>query len=240
MAHHCNWPARRNNEVDIIVSELTSNLLKHSTGGGEILVGCSSDDRGDFIEIISMDNGPGFTNIAKVMTDGYSTSGTLGAGLGSIKRFSDVFEVCTYRNWGTILLCRVYTQLTIPQASKKKICEALVVAKAGETCSGDGYYFQETEVGFKLLHADGLGHGPEAKHAVDEAIKAFINCPETTPAATIAHLHEHLLKTRGMVANIIFYDEQEHTWKNCWYRKYLYPVGRGKRANGILVPTMVL
>ena len=205
-------PAHRIGEVDIIVAELTSNLVKHSTSGGEILAGCSSDGNGGFLEIISMDNGPGFTNIGKVMADGYSTTGTLGAGLGSIKRFSDVFEICTYRNWGTILLSRIYRKALCLPVSKHRTAEALVVAKAGEICSGDGYYFQETQTGFKLLHADGLGHGPDAKYAVDEAIKAFTTCAETTPVATIAYLHGHLLKTRGIVANIIFYNRQAQNW----------------------------
>lgn len=217
-------PAHRSSEVDLIVAELTSNLLKHSTSGGEILAGCRRDERCEFLEIISLDNGPGFTDIEKVMRDGYSTTGTLGAGLGSIKRLSDFFEVCTYRNWGTLLLSRIYKNPPPQQVPNKIICEALVVAKSGETCSGNGYCFLKTGNGFKVLHADGLGHGPEAKHAVDEAINAFRACTETTPAATITYLHERLLKTRGMVANIIFYNKQEHSWKvagignisTCW------------------------
>jgi anti-sigma regulatory factor (Ser/Thr protein kinase) len=202
----------RGNEVDIIVAEITSNLLKHTDSGGEILATCRKDETGEYLEIISLDNGPGLYNVDKVMEDGYSTTGTLGAGLGSIKGLSDVFEIYTYKSWGTVLLSRVYKNPVLAKALPKKNYGAIIVAKPGEACSGDGYCVCETENGFKILHADGLGHGPEAKHAVDVAVQAFTACKETTPIATITHLHERLLKTRGIVANVIFYNKPENSW----------------------------
>lgn len=43
--------------------------------------------------IIATDEGPGIPDIRKVMEDGYSTSGGLGAGLPGVKRLMDEFSI---------------------------------------------------------------------------------------------------------------------------------------------------
>ena len=44
-------------EIDIVVSELTSNIIKHATAG-ELLYRMGVDDGNKFIEIMTLDNGP--------------------------------------------------------------------------------------------------------------------------------------------------------------------------------------
>ena len=214
MAKQCGIPEARLNEIDIIVSELTSNLEKHTIGGGEILAGIFDEDDNCYLEIICIDNGPGFRNIEKMMADGYSSSGTLGQGLGSIKRLSDVFDVYSLAGWGTLVLSRVYKEVPVivSPARGAVIFKPLVVAKPREKVSGDGSFIQRLENGFKVLVADGLGHGPDANHAVNEAVKAFRECTETTAANTIRHLHQAIKTTRGVVANVIFYQAHTRTW----------------------------
>src|ERR1700743_350963 len=65
----------RAGKVDIIVSELTSNLGKHADGG-RILAGMSSDTNGEYFEIVSLDDGPGIADLSRVLSDGYSSTGT--------------------------------------------------------------------------------------------------------------------------------------------------------------------
>src|ERR1700759_2739669 len=69
-------------ELDIIVAEITSNLHKYADGG-ELLIGHFHDAENEYIEIISLDDGPGMSDLSKMMTDGYSTTNTIGHGLGS-------------------------------------------------------------------------------------------------------------------------------------------------------------
>lgn len=198
-------------KIDIIVSELTSNLGKHAIGG-EILVGSGKSLGGEYIEIISLDDGPGIPDISRVMTDGYSSVSTMGHGLGSIRRLSDQFDMYSLKGWGTILMARVFKE-DLPVFKKEWFdFRPLNVAKPGETVSGDGYCFLETPTGFKVLIGDGLGHGIEANRAVMEASAAFEACEETNTVETIRYLHAQIRKTRGMVGVVIFYDGTTRRW----------------------------
>jgi anti-sigma regulatory factor (Ser/Thr protein kinase) len=89
----------RLNELDLVVAEMTSNLFKYSDDG-EILLGVFNNDDSPYVELISIDNGPGMANAARVLQDGFSSSNTMGIGLGSIKRLSDVFELYTQAGLG--------------------------------------------------------------------------------------------------------------------------------------------
>src|SRR5690606_13023588 len=95
------------NALDIIVAEMTSNLFKYANDG-EILMGVFGEGSSAYIELISLDNGPGMANPAKMMQDGISTANTMGHGLGSIQRMSDTFDLYSIPEWGTIVLSRVY------------------------------------------------------------------------------------------------------------------------------------
>src|SRR6202012_2824267 len=73
--------AARINELDLVVAEMTSNLFKYGDGG-EILMGIFPNGGSPYIELISIDRGPGMANPSKMMQDGVSTTNTLGHGLG--------------------------------------------------------------------------------------------------------------------------------------------------------------
>jgi anti-sigma regulatory factor (Ser/Thr protein kinase) len=202
----------RLNELDLIIAEITSNLYKYSDDG-EILVGVFKNGESTYIEIISIDNGPGMINPARMMQDGVSTSETLGHGLGSIKRLSDDFDLYSQQGWGTILLSRLYNE---PKKTKllpnTLTLSAIVVAKPGETKSGDGFTFKKTDQYLKIMLADGLGHGPEANKAVNEAAEAFKMFPDYSPTETLRFIHHSIKKTRGAVINIICYDYSTKIW----------------------------
>lgn len=197
-------------ELDIILAEVTSNLYKY-TKDGELLVGYFNKGEEEYIELISIDNGPGMADLQRVMSDGFSSTNTMGHGLGSIKRLSDQFEVYSQKGWGTILLSRVYK--VKPDKKKKDrpavTINAVVIAKPSEVTSGDGFYFKTTDQYIKLLVADGLGHGPEANIAVNEAVKVFKQCPYHSPTEIIRYLHPEVRKTRGLVGTVVVFDLEQ-------------------------------
>ena len=78
--------------INIVVSEMASNLLKHSPQGGDILVKYTTDNA---LEIICIDSGPGMKDPQRMMQDGSSTAGTAGEGLGAIVRQSHTFDMYT-------------------------------------------------------------------------------------------------------------------------------------------------
>lgn len=202
------FTAKRIAELDIVVSEITSNFHKHASCG-ELLVGCLSDDGQVYLELICIDQGPGMSDIHRMMADGYSSKNTMGHGLGSIRRLVDVFDIFSLKDWGTILLVRIYRdQKPSDQRKKWMQVKPLVIAKPKEIRSGDGYYVERSDRYTKLMLADGLGHGIEANIATNEAIRAFKECPHHSPAEIIRFIHPKVRKTRGLVATIAVVDHQ--------------------------------
>ena len=217
MALKGGFEANKLAEIDLIVSELGTNLVKHARSG-EILAGILQTDDGVTLELIGLDSGPGIADPEKMLQDGASTTKTLGHGLGSIRRLSDTFELYTRKDWGTVLLSRVHKKNLRTRKPRKEalVINSLVVAKPGETFSGDGSYSMTDKDGkFRLLVADGLGHGVEAHHAVKEAISAFRTFESTSPVEILRHLHQAIKKTRGLVATVVIADPAEKIWRLC-------------------------
>lgn len=201
---------KRTAEVDLIVAEITSNLYKYAIDG-EILAGTFNGAGNPYIEIICIDNGPGIINPSRMLQDGLSTTNTLGHGLGSIKRLSDEFDIYSMNGWGTIVLSRVYLKEPTKLASPVEV-RSIVIAKQGESTSGDGFMMKATKDSYKFMLADGLGHGPEANTAVNEAEKCFRIFPDPDPVETLRFLHNSIKRTRGMVANVISFDLKSKMW----------------------------
>ena len=200
-------------DLDVIVSEMTSNLHKYGKEG-EILSGIFTEGNLKYIELICLDHGPGMSDTAKMMADGVSSSSTMGMGLGSINRMSDEFEIYSQKGWGTILLSRIYhTSQKTKRMALPVVIRPLVICMPGQQKSGDGIYHKLTDQYLKILVADGLGHGEEANRAVNEAVSAFKTCPYHSPSEIIRFMHSSIRKTRGMVAAVVVYDFKIKTWK---------------------------
>ncbi|MFI9169692.1 ATP-binding protein [Streptomyces lincolnensis] len=81
-------------------SELARNTLVHGGGGYvEITVLDSGQTRG--LQLSFTDTGPGIRDLDRAMTDGYTTGGGLGMGLGGAKRLVHEFTVDTEPGRGT-------------------------------------------------------------------------------------------------------------------------------------------
>jgi anti-sigma regulatory factor (Ser/Thr protein kinase) len=200
-------------EIDIIVAEIVTNLVKHA-GGGKLLAKLIKEDDVDGIELISIDSGEGMADVNRMMVDGISTKNSLGQGLGAIKRMSDVFQVYTQKGWGTILLARIFKE-ELPYKRKKNEIRSLVVPKPGEVKCGDGFFCNVTNEDVRIFCGDGLGHGEPASAAVHEAITAFQLCAETSPADIIRHIHDKVKKTRGLVGTAAIYSIKNKVWRLC-------------------------
>ncbi len=214
LAEEAGFGTKRLGDLDIVVSEMTSNLHKHANDG-EILAGLFGGMVNPFIELISIDNGPGMNEPAKMIRDGFSSVNTIGIGLGSIKRLSDQFDLYSMKDWGTIILSRIYKNpIQTGFASDERVTiRPLIITMPGQKKCGDGTYYLLSPGHLKLLVADGLGHGAEANHAVSEAVEAFKKCPSNSPSEILKYIHEALQKTRGMVGTVIVFDFRNQVWK---------------------------
>src|SRR5688572_28635647 len=140
LAAEAGFGEARIGELDIVVAALVSNLVKHA-GGGQVLVKLIEESGVQGIEMISIDNGPGMTDVTRMEKDGYSTKNTLGQGLGAMKRLSDVFQVYSQKAWGTVILIRLFKDALprFKQLGKIEV-RTVVIPKPGETNCGDGFY----------------------------------------------------------------------------------------------------
>jgi len=200
-------------ELDIIVAEIVTNLVKHA-GGGQVLAKLIEENGKQGIELISIDNGPGMTDVTRMVADGVSTKNTLGNGLGAMKRLSDVFQIYSLKNWGTVMLIRVFNKAPTTKTFKTEI-RSVIIPKPGETESGDDFYSIVDKDYVKLFLGDGLGHGPEAAKAMQVAGEAFMNCPHTDPVEIIRHINVAVKRTRGMVGTVAVFDLASKKWRIC-------------------------
>ena len=174
----------------LVVTELATNLVKHARNGGEILL--RPIPAGGAVEVLAIDRGPGIDVIADAFRDSYSTAGGPGLGLGAVGRLATQFDLHTAQGSGTVLLARVGGA---PPDSV--VVGAVCLPIAGETESGDAWAVVEAASIRRVILADGVGHGPEAAAAADEAIRVVKASPGAPLDSLFALLHARLAATRG-------------------------------------------
>lgn len=90
------------------VTEIARNIIVHA-GSGEMSFAAAGDARRRGVVVVARDRGPGISDVAQAMQDGYSTRGGLGLGLAGAQRLIDEFELesvvgfgvtITLRQWG--------------------------------------------------------------------------------------------------------------------------------------------
>src|SRR5688572_4528721 len=81
-------------------SELGRNTLIHGGGGTMLLETFVENDRRG-LRLTFEDKGPGIADIEQALTNGFTTKGGLGLGLGGSKRLVDEFEVVSRVGEGT-------------------------------------------------------------------------------------------------------------------------------------------
>lgn len=86
--------------ITTAISELARNIYLYA-GRGSVCIEKEYENGKSGMKIIASDEGPGIQDIRKVMEDGYTTSGGLGAGLPGVRRLMDEFDIDSFPNKGT-------------------------------------------------------------------------------------------------------------------------------------------
>jgi len=186
----------------LIVTEMASNLIKHAQRGHIVLTAYDPSVGGGG-EAMSLDSGPGIANLSRALEDGYSTAGTVGGGLGIMRRQSDVFEIFTRPEKGTAVMARVGAKPTIPSPE----IGVVMAPFPGEDVCGDAWAFAETSSGPTLMNVDGSGHGFHAESAAKIAVKVFEDNADEPCAEIIKRIHRALQATRGAAVAIARIDQ---------------------------------
>ncbi|EMR01491.1 SpoIIE family protein phosphatase [Cesiribacter andamanensis] len=216
-AESLGFAPERIGRLDIIVSELLSNLLKFGVKKRELLWKPLLQGGRGAIEILAIDGGSGIANTSRALEDGYSTSGTAGQGLGAIRRLSDFFDLYSQPGLGTIVLVRLFAE-EYPLAEQQLASAGVIsVAKSGEKVCGDGYQldYDPEEKQLRLLVVDGLGHGPEAHLAANAALDVFAAEGGDDQSLLLKQIHQSIKRTRGVVALSATYKGEEHQLHYC-------------------------
>ena len=184
--------------VSLIVTELGTNLVKHARNG-ELLARSLAAEEGTGIVIHSIDRGPGMRNLDECQQDGFSTVGSSGIGLGTLKRQADTFDLYSLEQVGTVIAVSVVAS---PAPTSGLEISQINAPAPGETSCGDASMLLRHGPGATLMMIDGLGHGPHAAAAADEAMRIAREYAGKPPVELISLIHEALKKTRGAAVAI--------------------------------------
>jgi anti-sigma regulatory factor (Ser/Thr protein kinase) len=186
--------------AEVVATEIATNLLKHARDGEIHITGLSEGGRAG-IELLSVDHGPGMSNVEECSRDGFSSAGSPGTGLGAVLRLSNEFDIYSVPDKGTVLVSRIWAS-ALAQESWLSIGSVCVPFR-GEEVSGDSWGIHIVNgSSVSLIVADGLGHGVLASEASKEALAAFRANVDGTPVITLDQVHRRLRGTRGAAVAI--------------------------------------
>jgi anti-sigma regulatory factor (Ser/Thr protein kinase) len=212
-------------ELDIVVQEIGTNAVAYTTGGWLHFATPINSAAG--IELFYWDTGPGIYNLDRAVRDGVSTGGSLGAGLGAIRRLMDEFDVySTVRatgrlslsaqrrtTHGTAMLARKWLNAEPEQLAAARRLGVWSRPRPNETDNGDAYFIGPR--GARTLYAviDGLGHGSGAKAASDVALDALSEWRGEPLDQVLRVAHDALRATRGAVMSLALIDRAERSFQ---------------------------
>jgi anti-sigma regulatory factor (Ser/Thr protein kinase) len=198
LASRLGFPAARADKLALAVTEAASNLHKHARQGS-MLLRIARDGGIPGIELVTIDAGPGLRDTGAALRDGHSTAGSLGIGLGAIRRLADSCDLYSVPGHGTALAARFWPA---PREGTPRYA-GVVRPIAGETECGDVFGVAETDTGVIGVLCDGLGHGPLAATAAAQGVSAVLEEPPGEPAALVERAHRKMAHTRGGAIGVV-------------------------------------
>lgn len=212
LCHKCGLSETETGNATIVVSELGTNLVRHVTSGGEVVIRALGPAEGNGVEIISLDKGPGIYDLDKVLAGGFSTAGGMGEGLSAVQRLSSEFDVYTQPGRGTAILSRLIPQEYLNKNSLSPYQTGIIcLPKINEEVSGDNWATKVLGDRVLFMVADGLGHGLGAATAANAAAAVFHKNAGGHTQEIIAAIHLGLSHTRGAAVAIAEINLLEHT-----------------------------
>ncbi|MET7476034.1 ATP-binding SpoIIE family protein phosphatase [Streptomyces sp. NPDC005648] len=204
----------------LVATELATNLLKHGRGGRlliEVVPEPEAADGGEparLVQIAAIDHGPGIPDVAAALGDGFTTTSSLGAGLGTCRRVADSFALHSTPGRGTVALARIGAGA---RAAVPAVCGlragGISLPFGGAEYSGDAWAWVRDGDRVTLLLADGLGHGRQAAHASTAAVEALRRSAHLPPAEALGRLDTALRGTRGAAVAVAQVDTGTGTFR---------------------------
>ena len=187
----------RSGAAALAATEMASNLVKHA-GNGMMLLQRVQENGNSGLRLIAIDKGPGIADVPRALQDGHSTAGSMGTGLGAVRRVADIFEVYSATGVGTLIRAEFW-QDNHHNSTVRGTLHTGVVSEPiqGEQECGDGWGLRRFADSLVLMVVDGLGHGVFASEAAREAEQVLAHAQTDSPLHILQDIHNALRKTRG-------------------------------------------
>ncbi|HLL73686.1 MAG TPA: ATP-binding protein [Pyrinomonadaceae bacterium] len=216
-------------EIDIVVQEIGTNAVRYATGGGWVHFAAPLGAEPG-LELFYCDKGPGIPDIDRAVRDGVTTGGSLGAGLGAIRRLMHEFDFYSSvpaprprgvsaglrrTTHGTALLCRKWVEaarLEQHHAATTRRYGAWSRPRPGETANGDAYFVRRRAGATLLAVIDGLGHGHGAQEAARGALEVLSEWQGEGLDTLFLKTHDRLRSTRGAVMGACVVDTRREAF----------------------------
>jgi len=182
--------------VALATTEMATNLVKHA-GRGHILVQQILQGKTPGLRLMSVDKGPGIEDVSRALSDGTSSSGSMGAGLGAIQRLSDSFDLYSMPGSGTVVSAEFWHEKNKKASAVPLEIGVISEPVRTETACGDGWAVRGFGNTALLMVVDGLGHGVLAADAAREAERILSVAKQDSISEIVQDMHGALRKTRG-------------------------------------------
>ncbi|WP_018946310.1 SpoIIE family protein phosphatase [Thioalkalivibrio sp. AKL17] len=187
----------------LVCQELVTNQMKYARGTGLVQIWEQRSPE-PALDLFAMDFGPGIADLNQALADGHTTSGTLGKGLGTVRRLaddSDFYSVPATQAAGTPWQGTAAWARFRPgdngQDEPGPAFGRYLRALHDAPHNGDCADLAVDRHGLRWVHMDGLGHGVEAATAV--AGRCRPGEPGDSPAEVLHRLSRDLSGSRGAV-----------------------------------------
>ncbi len=220
-AEKLNFSPNRQAEAVLVASELAHNHLQHNTRDGKIRILAIKMASRSCLNVTSLDKGPGIQNLNTIQHE--ATFSGLGAGLKSVVRLADQFDICSGEtgpasclkgicDYQTLVTAILWADRNRPVNFFKLGVDAAVVAcPLRDNTSGDGLFVQYDGRYVRFTIVDGAGHGPEAAWITRKAGEELAKTGLFWPVEHIIESLEHTMAdTRGLSIQICQLDRQKH------------------------------
>jgi anti-sigma regulatory factor (Ser/Thr protein kinase) len=196
-------------EITLVVAELASNIIKHA-GGGSIELSPTEGRAG--IRIASEDSGPGISDVERALTDGFSTAGSRGVGLGAVNRLMHELIFDSHTPVGTRIVCQRWLRPNpAPPLVRWMEFGAATRAFQRQPENGDAFIIRQWEGNALAGVIDGLGHGEFARRASQTARQYIEQHFDQSMDGLFRGVGRACRATRGVVMTLAHFDIARQT-----------------------------
>lgn len=188
-------------QMELVCAEMITNQNKYAGGSGLFQLWETVEPE-PALELFAMDFGPGVVDLEQVLEDGFTTAGTMGKGLGAIRRLAHRYGFYSIPHgsringaWhGFAVWARFYRD-AVPRAGAYEIG---VYERAYQDVpnSGDCLCLRTDTAKVRWLHMDALGHGQHAARVIERAERFLDDAPVKQ---VLERISLRLQGTRGAV-----------------------------------------